>query len=1041
MAKMNRRDFFKVVGTSSAAGLVACDPTVPAENIFPYVVPPDELVPGTPMFYSSVCDGCSSACGTVVRTREGRAVNVQGNPDHPTNSGNLCATGQASLQETYDPDRAQGPMDAGVSSDWDSVISKISAAITANPAGVRWLGRYRTGSLQKLIGQFVDSTGGVSTHWEPHGYTSIVEASRLAFGVAAAPRYDIANAEVIVSFGANFLQTWLSPLHHAKGWGKARGIENGPIAEFYAIEPRVSHSSARADTWYSTAPGTEAGVAMALAKLVADKNGIEAPTLVNYVSGVDVAANAERAGVSLEKLTALADKLAGSSSKSVIFPGGVANSGTNATDLALATLVLNGVCGNIDQTVHIGATSLGQVDSYQAVASVLDSATNGDVSVLFVDGLDPSFNLPSGAGFSTAAANAGLVVVLGNSMPEGMPANAILLPTGSAIESWGDSSSSSEFIGLQQPAMRKLYDTKSVGDSILAIAKSAGLTTSPPAVADAESGADESADVAVIPGVDLNGTTAIADFSAVDFQHYVAGRWYDEAYLTSGSTSSFGNWWNDALVKGGVDVQLTAVNTIFLTDVPPVSTGTTIDGTALMLFPHSHLGDGRHANKAWLQEVPDPMSGYSWGTWAEISVAKAAELRVDESNTLTISNANGEITVGVRVSKGMRDDAVAVVVGNGHTAGNRYSLGYGANPTTLVDLNIDTKSGDIAWLGTTVTVSKGAEENPLTNQKGNEDQDGRPVARVSFSEDVMNNPHGETGSLATGLIIPKDPRIEAAGLAYDMYPEPEHPTYRFGMTLDLDKCTGCGACEVACLSENNIPSVGPEQARNNRYMGWIRLDRFWEGEGENPDVRFAPVMCQHCSHAPCEGVCPVMATYHNMDGLNAMIYNRCVGTRYCANNCPYSARRFNYHTFRWPETYNLMLNPDVSTREMGVIEKCSFCIQRIRYVKATWSAAGHDTVSDIALQALPACAETCPADAIVFGNLKDEEAAVSKIAASPRAYQLFDSLNTKPGVRYLSKVTFKEPVDPHHGSGHEETHGDEQPDSHGGDDHNSTGAH
>jgi molybdopterin-containing oxidoreductase family iron-sulfur binding subunit len=929
-------------------------------------------------------------------------------------------------------------MDGGESTDWTSVIGKISSAITANPAGVQWFGRYRTGSLQKLIGQFVGATGGAATHWEPHGYTSIVEASKLAFGVAAAPRYDVATAQTIVSFGANFLQTWLSPLHHSKGWGEARGLENGPIAEFYAIEPRVSHSSARADTWYSTAPGTEAGVAMALAKLVADRKHTTG-TLAEYVSGVDAASNAAAAGVSIEKLNALADKLAGGTS--IVFPGGVANAGINSTDLALATLVLNGVCGNIGTTVHIGATRLGQVDSYSAVGSMLESASNGDVSVLFVDGLNPSFNLPSSANFSAAAANAGMVVVLGNSMPEGMPANAILLPTGSAIESWGDSASASDFMGLQQPAMRKLYDTKSVGDSILAIAKAAALSTTAPVVEDTEAGADESGVVAVIPGVELNGTTAIADFTAVDFQHYVAGRWFDEAYVTSGSTSSFPNWWNDALIKGGVTVDAAAATTDFVSEVSEISNGSTIDGTALMLFPHSHLGDGRHANKAWLQEVPDPMSGYSWGTWAEISVARAADLGVDESNTLTISNGNGEITVGVRVSKGMRDDAVAVVVGNGHTSGNRYSAGYGSNPATLVDLNTDAKTGDIAWLGTVVTVSKGADENPLTNLKGSESQEGRPVARASYSEDVMNNPHGETGSLAPGLIIPKDPRIEAAGLEYDMYPEPEHPTYRFGMTLDLDKCTGCGACEVACLSENNIPSVGPEQARNNRYMGWIRLDRFWEGEGENPDVRFVPVMCQHCSHAPCEGVCPVMATYHNMDGLNAMIYNRCVGTRYCSNNCPYSARRFNYHTFRWPEAYNLMLNPDVSTREMGVIEKCSFCIQRIRYVKATWSAAGHDIVSDIALQTLPACAETCPADAIVFGNLKDEEAAVSKIAAGPRAYQLFDSLNTKPGVRYLSKVTFQEPVDPHHGSGHEESNGDEQADGHGGDDHSSVGAH
>ena len=208
-------------------------------------------------------------------------------------------------------------------------------------------------------------------------------------------------------------------------------------------------------------------------------------------------------------------------------------------------------------------------------------------------------------------------------------------------------------------------------------------------------------------------------------------------------------------------------------------------------------------------------------------------------------------------------------------------------------------------------------------------------------------------------------------------------------------------------------------------MGWIRMDAFWEGEGDNPDVRFMPVMCQHCAHAPCEGVCPVLATYHNLDGLNAMIYNRCVGTRYCANNCPYSVRRFNYHTFRWPESYNLMLNPDVSTREMGVMEKCSFCIQRIRYAKATHRANGIDVVPDEVLQALPACVSACPTGSMTFGNLKDEDAMVSKAASDPRAYAMLDALNTKPGVRYLSKVVHTKPVDPHHGGGHGDDHGDD----------------
>jgi molybdopterin-containing oxidoreductase family iron-sulfur binding subunit len=275
---------------------------------------------------------------------------------------------------------------------------------------------------------------------------------------------------------------------------------------------------------------------------------------------------------------------------------------------------------------------------------------------------------------------------------------------------------------------------------------------------------------------------------------------------------------------------------------------------------------------------------------------------------------------------------------------------------------------------------------------------------------------------------PIDERLTKKGLL-DMFPEPQHPTYRFAMAIDTNTCNGCMACVVACNLENNIPFIGPDQVRRGRTMTWIRMDRFWEGEGEHQDVRYLPALCQHCAHAPCEGVCPVLATYHNLDGLNAMIYNRCVGTRYCANNCPYTSRRFNYHTWEWPESMHLMLNPDVSVREMGVMEKCTFCIQRTRSVKDSWKdvafknrASADEAISldaamvpDSALAKLTACASACPTGAITFGNAKDETAQVSKKFASPRSYTLLAELNTKPGVRYLARVR--------HGGAHGGGHG------------------
>jgi len=321
-------------------------------------------------------------------------------------------------------------------------------------------------------------------------------------------------------------------------------------------------------------------------------------------------------------------------------------------------------------------------------------------------------------------------------------------------------------------------------------------------------------------------------------------------------------------------------------------------------------------------------------------------------------------------------------------------------------------------------------------------QDGRTIAASVAVSDALANVEGEPAAIVPMHHPPVDPRVLAAG-PVDMYPEPQHPTYRFSMVIDNNACNGCGACTIACALENNIPFIGPDQMRKGRTMTWIRMNRFFEGEGEQPDVRYLPALCQHCAHAPCEGVCPVFATYHNLDGLNAMIYNRCVGTRYCANNCPYASRRFNYHSWEWPESYHLMLNPDLSTREMGVMEKCTFCVQRTRAVKDSWRDQAFadrqpgkavrmeaHRVPDVALQRLTACAAACPSEAITFGNWNETTSVVRQLGSSPRAYTLLGELNTKSGVRYMARVSHHQAAYSH-GGGHDAPTGGHDAPEHG----------
>ncbi|MCB9745921.1 MAG: 4Fe-4S dicluster domain-containing protein [Alphaproteobacteria bacterium] len=1039
MAELNRRDFFKVVGISSAAGAAGCvdapfnnplDVHTPVEELLPYVVQPEQIQPGIPTFFATVCGGCSASCGAVARNREGRVVFVGPNPDSAVGGSGLCSAGVGSVQDTYDPDRFTSASQGGGPIGWSKATEAVAKAVTAGKGSgkVAWLGRYRTGAIARLISEFVGAVGGRELHWEPLGYDSLAKATELAFGLSGAPRYVLDDVHHIVSFGADFLQTWLGGVDHAAGWQKARDPKHGGVvADFTEVSARLTHTGTRCDTWLAAKPGAEAGVALALAKLVADKKGAKGAA-ASFLSGVNPQKLAGDAGIKLEKLEALAKKLA--EHPSVVFPGGATNGDTH---LALATLVLNQVCGNIGKSVRLTQrTNLGKVSSFAEVEALFADIKAGKVDTLFIDDLDPAFSLPSSMDVGGVLRQVPNLFVFSNRVNESTPGNAVVLPPGTALETWGDAEAVFGFHGLQQPAMKPIHDTKAMGDVLLEVARAAELQVAvapAPEPAEGEEAAEapaEGEEVVEAPApVMVGGEAAVASFEAKDFYRYVAGHWLETVRPKDGTQKSFGDWWVECLQRGGFFQAVAEQPARLAANLPKPDGGKATGGTALLLFPHRHLFDGRNANKAWLQEIPAPVSGFTWDTWAEISPGTAASLGVGEKDSVTVTANGVTYELGVRVSKGMQDNAVAVVLGNGAEAGNRYAKGWGANAFRFAAAQKDAVSGALSFAGLTAEIARGRAGNPRKSQKGSEHQDGRPVALTTFAPDEVAGKGGHVGALARGQhVIPEDPRLVERGI-HDMFPEPEHPNFRFGLGVDLDACTGCGACEAACMSENNIAIVGPKEHDRWRYMNWIRLDRFWEGEGEHPDVRYLPAICQQCSHAPCEGVCPVVATYHNVDGLNAMIYNRCVGTRYCANNCPYSSRRFNFHTYRWPEAYELMLNPDVATREMGVMEKCSFCIQRIRYAKIEGraGAGSQPEVSDATWQHLPACAEVCPSNALMFGNVKDDTAQVTSWFNDPRAYTLFGELNTKPGVRYLAKRSFLEEASHHGGGGHGGEHG------------------
>ena len=1053
MTILNRRDFMKVAGVTAAAGAVACDPRVPLEKVLPYVVQPEQIVPGVPTWFATQCNECSAHCGVEAKNREGRIIKLEGNRNHPGNNGRLCSMGLAGLQATYSPDRFAGPMVAGAAKTWEEAQAAAVSAIKGAKK-VAWLGNSRTGATGALISAFMKALGSEATFFEPmSGATSLRAACRQVFGVDGVPTYELRGAHTVLSFGAEFLSTW-GGMDLRQGWADSRDPAiGGFVSRTVCVEPRIGNTSAVADLHLQAVPGSEAALALAMAKMLADKKGYSGAASA-ALAGADVEGAIKAAGVSAERVAEVVGFLA--AAPSVVLPGGV-HTAANATALAAATLLLNEVAGNVGVSVHFGQQpNVKGLASYQQVAELIGQL-GSTVDVLLLDGSDPAYFMPGDLKAAEALAKV-TVIAFANEPSDSLPANAIVLPPGTTLESWGDGNARQGWHTLQPATRMPRKDTQQLGDTVLSLGKALGLKTeAPPAVVPVPEAAaadpaapmtpaapaaavDPAAPVdpaAVAPPPAVVAPTVLG-FEAENFLAYLKSWWKAEVWAAAGMPGTFDDFWVACLQRGGHFTPGDAVGASVALAGPLAISAPAMGGAGdmtLVVFPHPYVYDGRHANKPWAQEVPEPLSSFTWGTWAEVHPKTAERLGLTKEDKVTVTTEAGSITVGWFGSPGIREDVVAVVLGNGQENAGRYARSAtqagGANANRLL-LNKADDGGAQVFVQAKASVSKAAGPN-LHPYLGNIDTDGRGV---NFTVSINDLGKGSgPASIVPEHHVPIDPRVVKAGLT-DMYPEPEHPTYRFAMAVDLNRCTGCGACETACFSENNLAVVGPEQLRRGRHMGWIRLSRYWEGEGEQPDIRFQPVICQHCSHAPCEGVCPVLATYHNLDGLNAMVYNRCVGTRYCGNNCPYTARRFNYHSFRWPESFHLMLNPDVLTREVGVMEKCTFCVQRLRFAKDQ-ARDNKEIASEKTLLKITACAQACPTDAITFGNKNDKDSALYKMFQDERAYTMLFELNTKPGVRYLARINHVESALHHggHGGGHGGGHsaGGDHDGGHGGD--------
>jgi molybdopterin-containing oxidoreductase family iron-sulfur binding subunit len=987
---MNRRKFLQVVGVTGAgtAALSGCS-TAKVEKLIPYLVQSEDQVPGIPTVYASTCTECAAGCGLHVTTREARAIKLEGNPNHPVNRGTLCARGQAALQGLYNPGRITGPMARTGTGGfqeitWDEAINRLAEKLKGAQGKLAVLSGAGQGTFTDLLAGWTAAQGGTLARWEPFDHEAMRAANRRVFGLDQLPAHDFARARFILSFGADFLESWLAPVENQRGFAEAHGFANGEVARFVYVGPRRSLTGLNADEWHPTKPGSEAALALAMANVILSER-TAAPADANALRGALAAWTPERAaeatGLTAPAITRLAREFA-SAKPGLAIAGGIASQHRGAIEVCEAVNLLNYVAGNVGETVRFGAR-LQAGDGYAGITVLQASMDAGQVGVLLVHEANPVYALPKSGKFAEAMAKVPFKVSTSLYLDETAAACDLLLPNHHALERWDDLRPREGVHGLLQPVMEPVFKTMATGDVL--------LKTAPPVV-----GA-------------LSPSAPHPDFEA----HLKAG-W---AELARQRGADVENFWREAMIRGGLYDAVPDTAVALAAGYLPGFTPPAFDGEgefSFIAYPSPMLYDGRGANRPWLLENPDPVTKITWLSWIEVHPDTARELDVREGEILKLTSPHGSIEAPVYVYAGVRRDVLAVPLGLGHTEFGSFATGRGVNALDL----LSAKDGDgfLPYLSTRVSATRTRGYLKLSKTEGNPRQLGRgiietmplPLARQGLTVEQAYRAEGhETHGASSeheAQAIAGFGAAQAEKRKFGAYAATDLP--KWGLAVDLARCTGCSACVTACYAENNIPWVGEDEVRLGREMSWLRIERYWEGgeDGEGLEARFIPVMCQQCDNAPCEPVCPVYASYHTPEGLNGQVYNRCVGTRYCSNNCPYKVRYFNWYAYAkkaFPEPMALQLNPEVTVRARGVMEKCTFCVQRIR------SAEHAAKLEDRALRdgdVVTACAQACPSGALTFGNVKDPGSRIAKISAAPRGYHVLEELNVRPAVTYLAKV-------------------------------------
>jgi Fe-S-cluster-containing dehydrogenase component/anaerobic selenocysteine-containing dehydrogenase len=945
----SRRDFLKLFGFSVATAAVVSSCEKPVQKAIPYLIKPEEVIPGKASYYASTFFDGTEYGSILVKVRDGRPIKIEGNPQSPVSRGGTSARIQASVLNLYDEARYREPSIDGKKTTWEELDAKVMERLKGGGRTVLVTPTVIGPATREVIRQFLNSYP--NTRWIQYDEVSVSgirEAHEALFGRNIIPGFHFDRAEYILSFDADFLGTWIAPVEFARDYASTREVthDNPHMSKHVQVEPGLSMTGTNADERLPVTPGEMQLILGNIFNQVAGATGFPPVSTLPCVTAVD--------GMVRELLAHKGNSL-------VVC-------GSNDPDLQKLVAGINYMLGNYGSTLDLDRTLQVKQGDDRELSVLMDALDRGEVDNLLVANVNPVYSL-GGENFVKKAA---FSLYMGAAVNETGHACQVVCPDHHFLEAWGDAEPVTGSYSLQQPCIHPLFNSRAYQDSLLKWA-----------------GRDRS------------------------FEDLIKYLWTEQ--LAPAAQRGNEAWWVTTLqagyyesgTAGSSGIRTAGSRSYQPPDVKidPVETDLT-----LTLYQPVGLNDGRHGNNPWLHELPDPVSKVCWDNYLAVSPADAQEQGWTDEMVLLLDSRE----VPVVIQPGQKKGTVSLALGYGRTRAGKVGEQVGINAYPWVTF----RNGHRNYVNDRVKLEVTSMSYPLARTQTHHSMEGRPIVRETSLKEYQQDAYAGNHF-----------HLEAEANHQTLYPEVQFDGYHWGLAVDLNKCTGCNNCIVSCIAENNIATVGKEEVRKRRIMHWMRIDRYYGAGPENPRVYHQPVMCQHCDNAPCENVCPVSATMHSNEGLNQVAYVRCIGTKYCINNCPYRVRRFNWFRYVTNEKFNfnqnsdlsrLVLNPDVTVRERGVVEKCSFCVQRIQEKKLTAKLENRE-LQDGEIQ--PACVQSCPSGALVFGNLNDPGSRVSRLMKEERNYHVLEQLHTLPSVGYLTKVRNAEPLPGEAENAGQEEHG------------------